>query len=228
MFDPTDLTGDVYRIKNFVTGKYLHSVGSDVVESDNGTNQASNDKEWEFVKSGDYYNINSKRSDRGILRAAGNPPNDIINTGFSAPNSDADKQFTVIYNSTNGTYQFQTRSGSNYIYHNVNGIIEHVSNSDDRSRWIVESTTLSTNDVDANLISVKVYPNPARGNFTIVLKGLNKADVLISDMLGKTVYRNTTTSGLLEITRDGKFTSGMYFIQVKSEGKSYHTKLVIK
>lgn len=146
--DPNDLTGDIYRIKNYVTGQYLHSVGSDVLESTDGINVAPDDKEWEIVQAGNYFNIESKRTDRGILRAAGNPPNDVINTGFSAPREDSDKQFTVIYNSTDGTYQFLTRNGGNYIYHNPNGIIEHVNNSGDRSKWIVESITLNTQEVD--------------------------------------------------------------------------------
>ncbi|MCF7561531.1 BNR-4 repeat-containing protein [Sabulilitoribacter multivorans] len=229
LFDPTDLTGDIYRLKNYVTGKYMHSVGADVVESDNGTNVAPGDKEWEFVKVGNYYNIESKRSDRGILRAAGNPPNDIINTGFGAPREDTDKQFTVIYNSGDGTYQFQTRNGSNYIYHNLNGIIEHIGNTDDRSKWIVESTTLSVNEVDANSISVKVYPNPATNNFTIELDGVNNAKVSIYDILGKLTYTATTNTSNFQISNDGRFKSGLYLIKIADENQNvYYKKLIIK
>ncbi|MFG6686780.1 Ig-like domain-containing protein [Mariniflexile sp. HNIBRBA6329] len=228
VFDPTDLTGAIYRIKNFVTGKYLHSVGSDVVESDTGTNVAPGDKEWEFVKAGDYYNIESKRSDKGILRAAGNPPNDIINTGFAAPREDSDKQFVVIYNSTDGTYQFQTRNGSNYIYHNVNGIIEHVSTSDDRSKWIVESTTLSVDDKTLEKLSLKVFPNPASKSFTITLKDANNANIAISDMLGKMIYKNTVDNGKISIENDGQFKSGMYLVRVTSGNQAYYTKFIIK
>lgn len=229
VFDPTDLTGDIYRIKNFVTGKYLHSVGADVVEADDGTNVAPGDKEWEFVPAGAYYNIESKRSDRGILRSAGNPANDIINTGFAAPREDSDKQFTVIYNSSDGTYQFQTRNGSNYIYHNANGIIEHVGNTDDRSKWIVESTTLSTPEVKADAFSAKIFPNPANNEFTILLNGVNKANIVINDMLGKTVYQNTINSNRIDIDSDGRFTSGLYLIKIIDDNQRvFHTKLMIR
>jgi hypothetical protein len=229
LFDPSDLTGDIYRIKNFVTGQYMHSVGADVVESDNGANVASSDKEWEFVLAGDYYNIESKRSDRGILRAAGNPPNDIINTGFSAPREDTDKQFTVIYNSGDGTYQFQTRNGSNYIYHNVNGIIEHIGNSDDRSKWIVESTTLSTTEDELNTFSAKIFPNPTEDAFTIQLNSVNKASVLIYNMLGKIVYNDTLNSDRIEIANNGQFKSGLYLIKVIDENQRiFISKLMIK
>ena len=229
VFDPTDLTGDIYRIKNFVTGKYLHSVGADVVESDDGTNVAAGDKEWEFVLAGAYYNIESKRDDRGILRAAGNPPNDIINTGFAAPREDSDKQFTVIYNSTDETYQFETRNGSNYIYHNANGIIEHVGNTDDRSKWIVESTTLSTPEIEANAFTAKIFPNPAEDAFTIQLNNVSKASVVIYNMLGKIVYKDTIESDRIEIANNGQFKSGLYLIKVVDENQRvFHTKLMIR
>ena len=228
-FDPTDLTGDVYRIKNFVTGKYLHSVGSDVVESNDGTNVAAGDKEWEFVQAGDYYNIESKRSDRGILRAAGNPPDDIINTGFGAPREDTDKQFTIIYNSTDNTYQFETRNGSNYIYHNANGIIEHVGNTDDRSKWVVESTTLSATEVEANKFSATIFPNPAKDEFTILLNTATNANVIIYNMLGKVVYEDTMTSSRIDIANKGRFKSGLYLIKVVDGNQSvFHSKLMIR
>jgi hypothetical protein len=229
LFDPTDLTGDIYHIKNFVTGQYMHSVGADVVESDDGTNVAASDKEWEFVQAGAYYNIESKRSDRGILRAAGNPPNDIINTGFSAPKEDTDKQFTVIYNSGDGTYQFQTRNGSNYIYHNVNGIIEHVGNSDDRSKWIVESTTLTTPDVEDNAFTAKVFPNPSKDEFTILLNGEANASIVIYNILGKIVYEDTMTSKRIDIKNKGRFESGLYIIKVTDDNQRvFHSKLMIR
>ncbi len=229
VFDPTDLTGDIYRIKNFVTGKYLHSVGADVVEADDGTNVAPGDKEWEFVPAGAYYNIESKRSDRGILRSAGNPANDIINTGFAAPREDSDKQFTVTYNSNDGTYQFETRNGSNYIYHNANGIIEHVGNTDDRSKWIVESTTLSTSEVKADAFSAKIFPNPANNEFTILLNGVNKANIVINDMLGKVIYQNSINSNRIEIENNGRFKSGLYIIKVVDDNQRvFHAKLMIR
>ena len=227
--DPTDLTGDIYRIKNFVTGKYLYSVGSDVVESDTGDNSAAGDKEWEFVKAGNFYNIESKRSDRGILRAAGNPV-DIINTGFAAPREDTDKQFTVVYNSADETYQFRTRNGSRFLYHNANGIIEHTNTSDDRSKWIVESTSiLSVQDFDINAFSAKVFPNPASQNFTVLLNGTNKATIVINDMLGKVVYQNTMDSNKIEIQNNGRFKSGLYLLKVIDDSQRvFHSKLVIE
>lgn len=228
--DPYDLSGTIYRIKNFVTGQYLQSVGSDVVESANDSNVAEGDKEWEFVKSGDFYNILSKRPDRGVLRSAGSPVGDIINTGFAAPNFDSDKQFTITYNSLDDTYQFKTRNNSNYIYHNTNGIVEHLANSDDRSKWIVESLILSVNSNTFENDSVMVFPNPASKSFTVVLKDLsvNEAQIVIIDMLGKTIYKNVLNNGKILIENNGRFKSGIYLVTVTSNKQSYQTKLVIK
>ncbi|WP_241910415.1 BNR-4 repeat-containing protein [Pseudotamlana carrageenivorans] len=229
IFDPNDLTGDIYRLKNYVTGKYIHSVGSDVVESDTGTNVVPGDKEWEFVKAGNYYNIESKRTDKGILRAAGNPANDLINTGFGAPREDSDKQFSVVYNSADQTYQFVTRNNSHYIYHNPNGIIEHVGNSDARSKWIVESNTLSTPDIDSNAFGVKIYPNPANNQFTISLNNFEGlAYVDIYDMLGKSVFKTKMTSDKLKIDSQMKFKSGLYMIKISNgNNTTVYKKLVV-
>ncbi|MGY6648010.1 BNR-4 repeat-containing protein [Wenyingzhuangia sp. IMCC45574] len=227
--DPLDLTGDVYRIKNYVTGKYLHSVGSDVVESSDRENEESGDKEWEFVTAGDYFNIESKRGDRGILRAAGNPANDIINTGFGAPREDSDKQFVISYNSTDKTYQFKTRNNANYLYHSANGVIEHIANTDDRSKWIVESTTLSNEEIGLDPTLVALYPNPASDTFTIVLSKGNKATVSITDVLGKQVYQTIITSGKVKIYNNGQFSPGLYLIKIVDEHRTeYYSKLVIR
>jgi len=181
------------------------------------------------VQAGDYYNIESKRSDRGILRAAGNPPDDIINTGFGAPREDTDKQFTIIYNSTDNTYQFETRNGSNYIYHNANGIIEHVGNTDDRSKWVVESTTLSATEVEANKFSATIFPNPAKDEFTILLNTATNANVIIYNMLGKVVYEDTMTSSRIDIANKGRFKSGLYLIKVVDGNQSvFHSFFLIE
>lgn len=226
--DYSDLSGDIYRLKNVATGMYLQSNNTELAASDSPNGL---DKEWEFVKSGsgDYYNIDSQTT-RGILRFAGGTAGTMINTGFGAPKTDDDKIWTIIYDEVNRNYAFETKSSSRYLYHDANGNIVHASNTDDRSKWIVESTTaiLSVNDYELNSQSVKVYPNPANNKFTIALKGLGKAKVVINDMLGKVVYNNITSAKSLEVKRNENFTTGIYIIKVVANGKLYHSKLVIK
>jgi hypothetical protein len=222
--DYTDLTGAIYRFKNAVTGKYLDSEGADVIASDSSEGI---DKEWEIVKAGDYYNIESK-TDRGILRAAASPEGEIINTIFTAPREDSDKQWTVIYES-DGTYRFKTKTGDRFLVHQTNDLIEWTTTQDERTKWIAESTTLSTKNVVINPIGIKVYPNPTKDSFTIDISEIGKANVTIYNLLGKTIYKKTTASKRIQIVNNGSFKAGIYIIKVIGENqKSYNSKLVIK
>jgi hypothetical protein len=220
----SDLTGNLYRIKNVGTGRYLDSEETSLIASESGS---GNDKEWEFVKAGEFYNIDSN-SDRGILRATGT--GQIINTGFGAPREDIDKQWIVNYED-DGTYRFETRNTTKYLYNEVDNTISASENIDDRSKWQVElaSSPLSVADEIFNLQTINVYPNPARNNFTIELKGSNTLQVIITDVLGKTVYKKTTTNNRLEIIRDDKFTPGVYLIRAIGDNqKVFNQKIILE
>lgn len=224
--DPTDLSGTIYRIKNFETGKYMHSVGSDVIESDTGINVVTGDKEWEFVKSGvsNYFNIDSGRI--GILRATGT--GDVINTGFSPPNTDTDKQWEVIVND-DGTYSFKVGGGSRYLYHNTNGIIEQsVDFFDKRAKWVLESTSLSNKDFNQNNALIKLYPNPVINILTVEAEGVDNADIMIYDFFGKKIYENKLESGKIIIENKGLFKSGIYLINIQSQNQQYLSKFLVK
>ncbi|PQJ72693.1 BNR-4 repeat-containing protein [Polaribacter butkevichii] len=221
--DFSDLSGDIYRIKNVATGRYLDSEESAVITSEVATGE---DKEWEFVKSGDFYNIDS--SVKGILRFAGGSAGTIINTGFAPPRVDVDKIWTVIYEG-NGVYTFETKNSGRYLYNEEDNTVSHSLNKDDRSKWIVESTTaiLSVNDNQLNLQSIQVYPNPVKDQFTISLKGITNAKIFISDMLGKIVYKTVTNKENVLVTE--KLNSGIYIIRVISDhNKVYNHKIIVK
>lgn len=223
--DPTDLSGDIYRLKNFVTGKYLMSDGSAVVTSDTGDGVVS---EWEFIASGsgDYYNIDN--GDRGILRFTGGSAGTMISTNFTPPRVDVDKIWTVIPNA-DGTYTFETRNLNRYLYHNSDNTVIHSANNDNRAKWLVESTTLSTPEVGVDPFSVNIFPNPTEDAFTIQLNSVNKASVVIYNMLGKIVYEDTMDSDRIEITNNGRFKSGLYLIKVTDDSQRvFHTKLMIR
>ncbi len=227
--DPTDLTGDVYLLRNVATGMYLDSENSEVIAS---SSVEGTDKQWEFVKvgSGDHYNIESK-SARGILRYAGGSAGTMVNTGFSAPREDTDKMWTVIYNEADETYTFKTRNITRYLYHNSDNTIIHSTATDDRSKWVAElaSAVLSTEDETFVPQTVTVFPNPAKDGFTIKMNAFGKAAITISDILGKTVYTNTVQANSIQIETTNRFKSGIYLIKVVGDSqKVYHTKLVIE
>lgn len=107
--DKTDLSGNVYRLKNAETGMYLKSSGANVISSEYVKDDDA--LEWNFVKTERdervYYNIDSQV--RGILRGTGannvNPfPYAIISTTKNPPSPDVDKIWTVHYNEADETF----------------------------------------------------------------------------------------------------------------------------
>ncbi|KGO90991.1 T9SS type A sorting domain-containing protein [Flavobacterium subsaxonicum] len=72
-----------------------------------------------------------------------------------------------------------------------------------------------------------IYPNPASGTVTLQLPGNAAADVMVADILGKTVFtkNNVAPQTLLDIS---SLNSGMYFVTVLSEGKITTKKLIVK
>ncbi|WP_396600658.1 BNR-4 repeat-containing protein [Algibacter sp. R77976] len=234
IFNPNDLTGQVYRLKNMETQKYLKSSGSNVVESDYV--EGDDALNWTFVKSTvggtEYYNIDSEVN--GVLRGAGSGAgNAIISTGRTSPNTDVDKVWTANYIEAEKAYRFSVKDGNNYLYHE--GVDEYLNKTanitDARSKWKVElasNAPLSIADNNFASNSIKVYPNPADGNFTILLDGLQNADVVIYNMLGKAVYKNKINSNRIEIENKNRFTPGLYLIKVIGDNKYvYSSKLVI-
>ncbi|GAA4950225.1 hypothetical protein GCM10023314_24460 [Algibacter agarivorans] len=236
IFDPNDLTGVVYRLRNVATGKYLKSSGSNVVDGEYV--QGDDAINWNFVKvnlSGtEYYNIVSKVNNN-VLRGAGSGAgNAIIITTRQPPNTDVDKVWTAHYIEAEQAYRFAVKDGNNFLYHE--DVDEYYNKTaaitDARSKWKVElanSAPLSIDDKELASYAVKVYPNPANGNFNIVLDGFYKAEIVINDMLGKVVYKNTMNTNRMEVQNNSRFKSGLYLIKIIDDNQRvFHAKLIIR
>lgn len=232
--DPTDLTGDVYRLKNVATGKYLMSSGSSVegrelVEGDDAF-------KWTFVKttvSGtEYFNIDSEVN--GILRGSGGNytyPYVIINTPISPPVTDVDKIWTMHYIDSDNTYRFEVKDTGRFLYHQTDDEFYSlpVEVSDTRSKWVLESTTLSASSITKSPYAISIYPNPARDSFTIASKNFQIVKVSIYDILGKAIFGSRTTAETVIVKNDGKFPPGIYFIEVITDNnQTHHSKLIVK
>lgn len=225
-----DVTGKWYKLKNVETGRYLRSIGGNNIIA--ASVSTGIDKEWQFIKSGNYYNIDSRTSadGSGILRATGN---NIIGTRRAAPRADVDKVWSVVKTSSD-SYRLELRNTGRFIYNETNDgnkLLQLNTNTGDRSKWILEEVTnakkLGEKTKLEEEVSVKIYPNPTKGVFNISLIGANKADVLISNVLGKTVYKTTTNKETMLITTAAKFPSGMYLVKVIINDKAYYKKLII-
>ena len=226
-----------YRLKNMAKGKYLRTFESTIVPSDSGEGE---DKEWRFVEVDvegvKYYNIdsNKKDPDKGVIRFKGGTATaepELTSTNFTPRRTDSDKIWTV-HKNEDGSYSFETRDRSRYLYHFTdenNDIITHFPYTDAPSKWILESTTLSTHDRDLKAASIKIYPNPAQDKFTINFQNTNRIKhVEIYNVLGKRVYQNTPSSHVLEVDSSG-FQTGVYLVKAFSdENKVLHSKLIVK
>ncbi|MFD2727618.1 Ig-like domain-containing protein [Hyunsoonleella rubra] len=237
--DESDLTGDVYRLRNVATGKFLGDEGGSANPvSMNDTGEDTN-KHWNFVKTNvggtDYFNIDSETN--GILRAtgAGFAPGAylVVSTGKVAPAGDTDKIWTVHYNETDDTFRFESKDNGRFLYHDASGSVTNISapETDIRSVWeaISTSESLSITDEALRSPSIKIYPNPARDKFTVAFQNISTIRrVEIYSILGKLVYQNSISKSKQEI-ESSDFTAGVYIVKAFSDSnKEFHTKLVIK
>ena len=236
--DKTNLTGDVYRLKNVATGQFLQAQVASATPVLMNVSGDGQDKEWTFVKTTvnntTLYNIDSELS--GILRATGGgftPSYAVVNTTKASPATDGDKIWTVHYVKEDNTYRFEASTGGRFLYQETDGSIisSAAPDTDSRSKWkvISKSASLSVSDFNKNASLLRLYPNPANNDFTIEFDKLGKVVVSIYDILGKMVYSKVTTEQRLLVSNNGLFHSGVYLVKVSaSDNTDYFTKLIIK
>ena len=233
--DKSDLTDDVYRLRNKATGRFLTDAGASataVTMSDSGEAQNTH---WTFVASGDHFNIDSEAY--GILRATGDTfsggANLVVSTSNASPSSATDKVWTIHYDETDDTFRFESRNNNKYLYHAADGSVLNISvaATDARSKWeaISTSQSLSIEDQMFPSASVQLFPNPAKDRFTILYGGKNINKIMIYDMLGKILYQDNQVSNRIDIMNNGRFKSGIYLVKLIDENqKSFHAKLIVK
>ncbi len=235
--DKSDLTRDIFRLQNVATGKFLGagSGSAEPVLMHNGANE--DDKKWKIVKvpNTTLYNIDNMQN--GIIRATGGAfgagPYLVVSTTKGSPATDSDKVWTIHYNENDDTFRFEAGTSGRYLYYNENGNVYSTESeaSDQRSVWkaVLASQVLSTSEVNVTPLEFKVYPNPAKNQFTIQFQNINNAKVQIYNILGKVVYQNSTKTGVIEVKSSNNLPSGMYLIKALADDKKvYHTKLIIK
>jgi hypothetical protein len=82
--------------------------------------------------------------------------------------------------------------------------------------------------------STVVYPNPTSGvvNFSFELSNAGKTEVVISNLMGQTVYTVASgefAAGQHEVRAElGNLSAGLYLYTVRSEGKSFSGRLMIQ
>lgn len=76
--------------------------------------------------------------------------------------------------------------------------------------------------------NINVYPNPVNDFFNINLNGFTSGKIEILNILGRVVYKTTTTNDNIQITKDTRFTPGLYIVRVtNAENKIFTNKIII-
>lgn len=85
---------------------------------------------------------------------------------------------------------------------------------------------------EAEISPINVFPNPNNGQFALLIKGNEEYNnIAITDIQGKVVYYqalNENSATLSQSIKLEDITTGMYFIQVKSDDKVYVEKIQIQ
>ena len=74
--------------------------------------------------------------------------------------------------------------------------------------------------------SVKVYPNPSNGEFTLELSSVNKSVITITTILGQVVL--SQEAGLIQQINLSELNKGLYFINVTENNKSVYRTNIVK
>lgn len=80
---------------------------------------------------------------------------------------------------------------------------------------------------ESDLVSPKVYPNPANTSFNIDLKGNGAANIAIYNITGKLIYETKTSTDHLQLSKIDGFVSGIYIIKIIDENKKVYNQKII-
>lgn len=232
----SNITGTWYKLKNVQTGRYMDTNGENLATS---SGSFGNDKQFRFIKQGNYYNIDVRKSSgtgTGIFRTVASQ-NRIKITNLS-PRNNSDKLYQI-KKLSDGSYYIMSTNTKKYMQNNTANTVTLTVKSpsrNNRAKWrlvrvgatgkvISDSKELSSNEKK----SISIYPNPVKNNFTVALNGINNAHITISSMLGKVVFTQSTTNNKLELSKSNKFSSGLYILRaIDEQGKTYIKKFIIE
>ncbi len=237
--DRSDITLESYRIQNVATNGFLQAGSSSAEPVLMNTTADDTNTHWDFFKTvkdgSEYYNIDSKAN--GILRATGAAFTAgaylVVSTTKSPTAQDSDKIWTVHPNETNDIFRFEAGQSGRFMVYDADGKVyaRDVPDTDESSLWklIPTSQALSVQDVFSEDLSIKIYPNPTTGSFTLKMPNSKIFNITIFNVLGSKVYQTTTAKNSIQINEHKKMTAGLYLVKVVLDNnKIYQSKLIVK
>jgi hypothetical protein len=147
-----------------------------------------------------------------------------IKVEFSPDNLSWTQLYTQTYNATSSltTVVQETRtlpisglsSDSIFVRFSISGVLFKVWG------WEIDNVSFSSATTSVPLFhpenNMLVYPNPAKENLTVNVKGLNATKVILTDIIGNVVYQTQMTHEKL-IVDVTAFPKGMYLLQMHTE-----------
>lgn len=237
------ITGSWYRLKNAQTNRYMDGNGENVATS---TSSSGNDKQFRFVKQGNFYNIDIRKTGgtgTGIMRTVASQ-NRLKLTNLS-PRNNSDKLYDI-QRLSDGKYSIKATNAGKFLQNNTSNTVTLTVNGpggNNRAKWSFIRVGAAKNinkgkdnavaeeiiEESSVLKAVSVYPNPVNNTFNIALNGIEKAEVTISSILGQTIYSTTTTDKNITLSKSNGFSTGIYLVKVIDEkGTRFIKKFVVK
>ena len=106
-----------------------------------------------------------------------------------------------------------------------------VAQADNASLWYLHPDgTIHTYNVGietADNSDIRIYPNPAADKVTIDLQNTSATEICLMDIYGKTVLRQAV-GGQSETIDLADLAKGMYFVQIRNNGKVEATQKLVK
>ena len=231
-----NITGSWYRIKNAETGRYIDSNGENLVT---GTSTSGHDKQFQFIKQGDFYNIDIRKNSgtgTGIFRTISSQ-NRLKITNLS-PRNDADKRYEI-NRLSDGKYSIKATNADKYLQNNTSNTVTltvRAPAGNNRAKWelirvgAASKTIGNIKEVINTKKSITIFPNPVKNKFSINLENIEAANIAVFNMLGKTVFSSTIKgNNPLELSKSNGFKSGIYLLKaIDNTGKTYAKKFIVK
>ena len=96
---------------------------------------------------------------------------------------------------------------------------------------VIVTQTVGTDDNINDAKSIRIYPNPTNGAFTIITpKKSNYNNILITNQLGQVIYSNSIPENnqRLIIEESTNWKSGVYFVKLIGDNNTVTKKLIVK
>ena len=93
--------------------------------------------------------------------------------------------------------------------------------------FVIEGTVLGIDD--SELLEIEVYPNPSSDVFNISFINTLNYNISVRDTAGKLLFEDTNINDVSNYKLDmSRFSTGLYFIEINSNGKKITKKLILK